>query len=156
MPQTDPNSSNWFTKGVLAISRLLTAVFLFIKTMCIGALDSLDNLAEDLLKRYKIWRANSKEAAAKRRKVYLNWKKTTWEKSYKPFLLDKSKFLYELFVLVIVYGLLVNYMATIFFGYDFNLKTLFAFGIAVYFLKVELSAWIIKIRGPKMPPIMMP
>jgi hypothetical protein len=156
MPQKKPSQPNLSTKKGLDVSRLLLAIFLFIKTLFFKALDSLDKFAQGIKRGVKSIVPSIKVSVSKFNKRYATWKKTQWANSIKPSLSKFFKSGYDFCVIVIMYGLMINFMAIVFFQYPFNIKTIIAFGLAVYFIKYEITEMIIKIRGPKIPPIVMP
>lgn len=58
---------------------------------------------------------------------------------------DKLNELKKFFVTILGYGLILNYSLCFIFGVKFNLFTLFAWGIAYYFINQELVEWIRRI-----------
>lgn len=65
------------------------------------------------------------------------------------------KFIKNFILIVIIYGFLVNYIFTYFWKFELTPASIVAFGIMSYFIKYEVVAIIISIRGPKAPPIVM-
>lgn len=61
---------------------------------------------------------------------------------------ERLKYLYQFSFVVIVYGFLLNYVATMLFSYTFDYKRVLAMGIGFYFIKEELP----RIIGKCFPP----
>ena len=59
----------------------------------------------------------------------------------------------DMLLVVILYGLLINFLTSYFFGWDFSYVSIGAWGLVSYIIKYELPEIIISIRGPKGPPM---
>lgn len=54
---------------------------------------------------------------------------------------DKSKDIKKFFVMIIGYGLILNYSLHFIFGIKFNVFTIFAWGIMYFFVREEFVEW---------------
>lgn len=75
---------------------------------------------------------------------YPNIKKIIF-KFYKAFIKeygDKISSIITLLLVIIGYGILINIPAYTFFKSNFNLLTIFSFGIIIYFIKDEFVEWV--------------
>ena len=85
---------------------------------------------------------SSQKKQASKEKLYSKFKEILTK--------ERLKYLYQFSFVVIVYGILLNYVATILFSYTFGYKLVLAMGIGFYFIKEELPRIIGKCFPPRL------
>ena len=89
--------------------------------------------------------SNSPSKPSKLKQLFRKNKSLLSELLKKVFASEKFKEFQKFFIFIFGYGLIINYSLCFIFGFVFSFFTIFAWGIAYYFINQEFVEWIRRI-----------